>query len=117
MPTATHHAAGLLLAQRVLTPDASQDYDSGHRIRRVDITTGATTTLAGSGVAGFKDDDVGTNALFKQPLGVAIDKSSSFALVGVRACGPLHPARRDIPPPPQRRTRLAHTPQARTAAL
>ncbi len=111
VPAATHRAAGLLLVQRVLTPDASQDQNN-HRIRRVDITTGATTTLAGSGVQGFKDDDIGINAQFR-PSDVAIDASSTFALVAVRA--PLHPSRRALPP--QRRTRLAHTPQARTAAL
>ena len=74
----------LLLAQRVLAPDASQD-QYNHRIRRVDISTGATTTLAGSGVPGFKDDDVGTNAQFFEPFGVEIDPSGTFALVGVRA--------------------------------
>ena len=71
----------------MLAPDASQDY-SNNRIRRVDITTGATTTIAGSGTTGFKDDDVGTNAQFYLPFGVAIDPSGVFALVAVRACPP-----------------------------
>ena len=56
-----------------------------HCIRRVDITTGATTTLAGNGIAGFKDDDVGTSARFSDPLGVAIAPDGTFALVTVRA--------------------------------
>ena len=87
--TASHTAAtGLLLAQRVLAPDASQDYDN-HRIRRVDISTGATTTLAGSGElgwngGGFKDDDVSTSVQFNLPFGVEIDPSGTFALVSVR---------------------------------
>eukprot|EP00964_Phaeocystis_antarctica_P045430 scaffold26148_cov61-Phaeocystis_antarctica.AAC.2 len=83
VPAATHRAADLLLAQRVLAPDASQDA-SNNRIRRVDITTGATTTLAGSGSAGFKDDDVGTSAQFWSPLDVAIAPNGAFALVAVR---------------------------------
>ena len=104
---------GLLLAQRVLVPDASQD-GTNHRIRRVNITTGATTTLAG-GDYGFKDADVGTNAQFESPFGIAIAPSGAFALVGVRVRPPCTP--RVVAFPPQRRTRLAHTPQARTAAL
>ena len=76
----------------MLAPDASQDLYS-HRIRRVDITTGATTTLAGSGSGGwsgggFNDDDVGTNAQFSTPNDVAIDPSGAFALVAVRAWPP-----------------------------
>ena len=108
-----HRAGGLHLAQRVLVPDASQD-GTNHRIRRVNITTGATTTLAG-GDYGFKDADVGTNAQFESPFGIAIAPSGAFALVGVRVRPPCTP--RVVAFPPQRRTRLAHTPQARTAAL
>ena len=107
MATATHRAAGLLLAQRVFVSDAPQDHIN-HRIRRVDITTGATTTLAGSGVSGFNDDDVGTNAQFNHPGGVTIAPDGAFALVAVRAWPPAHLALR--PSTPQRRTRLVHTP-------
>ena len=96
----------------MLVPDASQDA-ANHRIRRVDITTGATTTLAGGvsqgykGGRGFNDDDVGTSAQFFYPMGVAIAPSGAFALVAVRACPPA--PRASWPFPPQRRTRLAHT--------
>ena len=62
----------------------SQDR-SNNRIRRVDIATGATTTLAGSGVGGFKDDAVGTNAQFREAVDIKIDPSGTFALVAVRA--------------------------------
>ena len=62
--------------------DASQDYGN-HRIRRVDIATGATTTLAGSGTQGFLDG-AGGSARFNDPNGVAIDPSGTFALVVVR---------------------------------
>ena len=79
---ATHHAVDLLLAQRVLASDASQDLNN-HRIRRVDITTGATTTLAGSGSAGFRDG-AGGSAQFKNPYGIAIEPSGGYALVAVR---------------------------------
>ena len=99
----------MLLAQRVLVPDASQDVQN-ERIRRVDIATGATTTLAGSGIRGFKDADVGTDAQFYGPRGVAIDPSGAFALVAVRACPPY--ILRVAPFPPQRRNRLAHTPNS-----
>ena len=65
--------------------DASQDL-SNHRVRRVDLATGATTTLAGSGAAGFRDGDR-ASARFNSPNGVAIDPSGAFAVVSV--CLPL----------------------------
>eukprot|EP00964_Phaeocystis_antarctica_P023767 scaffold13289_cov59-Phaeocystis_antarctica.AAC.2 len=115
VPAATHRAAGSLLAQRVLAPDASQDHGN-HRIRRVDISTGATTTLAGSGVAGFNDDDVGTNAQFKDPIGVAIAPNGDFVLVTVRAWPPA--SRASWPPPsPRSGTPASHTRPTRPQAL
>ena len=83
--------------------DASQD-KWNYRIRRVDIATGATTTLAGSGNQGFLDG-VGGSAKFNNPDGIAIDPSGTFALVGVRR-PPPYPR---IPPSCRRHTRLAHT--------
>ena len=82
--------------------DASQDY-SNQRIRRVEIATGATTTLAGSGSRGFRDG-AGGSARFNNPRGVAIDQSGTFALVAVRR-PPPYPR---IPPSRRRHTRLAH---------
>ena len=83
--------------------DASQDYRN-QRIRRVDIATGATTTLAGSGTGGFRDG-AGGSARFSGPIGIAIDPSGTFALVAVRRPPPY-------PRIPQSRrrhnTRLAH---------
>ena len=75
--------------------DASQD-TYNHLIRRVDIATGVTTTLAGSGLecselfcgsAGFLDGASGS-AKFYLPFGVDIDPTSTFALVAVRAVSP-----------------------------
>ena len=83
--------------------DASQEYDN-NRIRRVDIATGATTTLAGSGFYGFLDG-AGADARFKYPTSVAIDPSGTFALVGVRRPPPRSPTSRH---PARRHTRLAH---------
>ena len=88
--------SGSALPQCVLSHDASQDR-SNHRIRHVDIATGATTTLAGSGSAGFLDG-AGVSARFNVPHGVAIDPSGTFALVGVRRpppCPRMPPSRRD----------------------
>ena len=70
--------------------DASQD-GYNHRIRRVEIATGETTTLAGSGSAGFGDGASGS-AMFNEPYDVAIDPSGTFALVSVRRPPPCTPA-------------------------
>ena len=85
-PVPTPHCATrppVQLFLRVFSHDASQD-TSGHRIRRVDIATGATTTLAGSGSYGFLDGD-DASARFNNPYGVAIDPTGTFTLVAVRA--------------------------------
>ena len=69
----------------MLAPDAPQEI-SNHRIRRVDISTGKTTTLAGS-IAGF-NDDVGINAQLYHPNDVAVAPGGAFALVAVRPPAP-----------------------------
>ena len=61
--------------------DASQ---ANRAVHRVNIATGATTTLAGDGTGGFSDG-VGTSARFTNLYGVAIHPSGAFALVVVRA--------------------------------
>ena len=53
------------------------------RIRRVEIATGATTTLAGSGTRGYLDG-AGGSARFYHPRGIAIEPSGGYALVAVR---------------------------------
>lgn len=56
--------------------------DTGnHTVRRLDLATGAVTTLAGR--AGFPGnaDDTGGAARFSSPRGVAISPDASFALV------------------------------------
>jgi DNA-binding beta-propeller fold protein YncE len=53
--------------------------DFSHRMRRIEITTGAVTTLAGSS-QGYADG-AGTAAMFSHPKGVAISPDGSFALV------------------------------------
>ena len=73
---------------------AWQDHEN-HRIRRVEIATGETTTLAGSGSYGYigdhHGDGDGGSAKFSQPSGVAIDPSGTFALVAVRRPQPYTP--------------------------
>ena len=49
---------------------------TNHRIRKIDIATGAVTTLAGSGTPSFADG-TGTGASFSTPGGVAADGSST----------------------------------------
>ena len=76
---------------------ACQDYDN-HRIRKIDLKSGETTTLAGSS-KGF-NDGVGTSAQFSKPMGIAIDPKGDFALVSVRACPHPRVARASASPTP-----------------
>ena len=91
--------------------DASQG-GRDHRIRRVDLATGATTTLAGTGSAGFLDG-AGAIARFYHPRGIAIEPSGGYALVGVRGsgldslCTPWTP--RNLPSRRQRTCYRLHT--------
>jgi len=52
-----------------------------HRIRRVNVQTNEVTTLAGSGVASFADNAVGTLARFNNPQGIAIDSRSDTLFI------------------------------------
>ena len=52
-----------------------------HRILRVAAGTGAVTTLAGTGVAGFSGDGgAATNARLTAPVGVMVDRSGNMLL-------------------------------------
>jgi sugar lactone lactonase YvrE len=58
-----------------LTTDGSSLFvadTSNHKIRKIALTTGKVTTLAGSGVAGDRDA-IGVASSFGNPLGIAID--------------------------------------------
>ena len=47
-----------------------------HRVRRVDIPTGAVTTVAGTGAAGYLDGPAAA-AMFNSPLGTFVDASGN----------------------------------------
>ena len=55
------------------------DYDA-HAIRRIVVSSGIVTTLAGHGVPGYANG-YGTLATFNNPHGIAIDATGSIALV------------------------------------
>jgi autotransporter-associated beta strand protein len=50
---------------------------NNHRIRRIDKTTGAVTTLAGNGTAAFADG-AGTSARFNSPRAVAVNATGQL---------------------------------------
>jgi streptogramin lyase len=50
-----------------------------HRIRRVDVSTGIITTVAGNGVRGYLDDGVvATTTQLNAPNGVAVDAAGNL---------------------------------------
>lgn len=51
--------------------------DGSNRIRKVDVTTGAVTTIAGSGTAGSLDN-TGVNAQFNDPKDIVTDGSNLY---------------------------------------
>ena len=65
-----------------LTPDGTMALvpDENHKIRAINIATGAVTTFAGSGSTG-STDAVGTAASFNDPFGVAITPDGATAIV------------------------------------
>jgi len=50
---------------------------SNHLIRKIVISTGAVTTLAGTGSAGSADG-TGTSASFKNPRGITTDGTNLY---------------------------------------
>jgi hypothetical protein len=52
--------------------------EHGHRIRKVD-TAGFITTVAGTGINGYKGDNISaTNAMLRVPTGVAVDSNGNI---------------------------------------
>lgn len=54
---------------------------SNHRIRKVAVSTGIITTIAGSSTSGSYsgDDGQATSALLNYPYGVALDSSGNIS--------------------------------------
>ena len=58
-----------------------------HRIRKVTISTGIITTIAGTGTSSYSGDDgPATSATFKYPYGVAVDSSGRTHIVLLSGC-------------------------------
>ena len=83
-----------------ISPDGSELFVAdcwNNKIRRVEVATGAVTTVAGSGTTGSADG-VGGAAEFSRPIGVALSPDGSTLLV--RAGGSLRQVCMAAPPPP-----------------
>ncbi len=56
------------------------DY-SDHRIRKVTVSTGIITTIAGTGEPGYNFDNISpTSATLNFPIGVALDSAGNLSL-------------------------------------
>jgi sugar lactone lactonase YvrE len=54
---------------------------NNHRIRKIDATTGAVTTIAGNGVATFLDNADAQLGSLKQPAGIAVNSAGTMIYV------------------------------------
>ncbi len=56
-----------------------------HRIRKVTVSTGIITTIAGTGTASYSGDNIqATSASIGYPSGVALDAIGNFLLMSRR---------------------------------
>ncbi len=56
--------------------------DSGnHRIRKVDLTTGIITTVAGTGISGYDGDGTATSVRLSSPRGLCLDGAGGLYVV------------------------------------
>ena len=63
---------------------------SNHRIRKVTVSTGIITTIAGTGSTTFSGDNgAATSATLRNPYGVAVDASGRILTILLSAA-PLH---------------------------
>jgi len=66
---------------RGITTDGTNLYVTdyaNHKIRKIVISTGAVSTLAGSGTAGSTDHSTGTSATFNNPAGITTDGTNLY---------------------------------------
>ena len=49
-----------------------------HLIRKIVISTGAVTTVAGTGSSGSTDNTTGTSASFNMPFGITTDGTNLY---------------------------------------
>ena len=64
-----------------ITRDGTNLYVSdtyNHLIRKIVISTGVVTTLAGTGSSGAADNSTGTSASFKDPMGITTDGTNLY---------------------------------------
>jgi len=64
-----------------ITTDGTNLYVSdtyNHLIRKIVISTGVVTTLAGTGSSGSADNSTGTSASFKDPMGITTDGTNLY---------------------------------------
>lgn len=54
---------------------------SNHKIRKIVISTGVVSTLAGTGAVGSADNATGTSASFNSPMGLVVDGSNANVYV------------------------------------
>ena len=54
---------------------------NNHRVRKIDVSTGIMTTIAGTGTSSFSGDNGdATSATMKFPVGLTLDSSGTFYL-------------------------------------
>jgi len=63
-----------------------QTDSSNQLIRHIIVSSGAVSTLAGLAGTSGSSNGIGTNARFRDPLGIALDAAGTFAVVVSTVC-------------------------------
>ena len=78
----TYYRSTTLTAIRTLLGNIYIGDDGNHRVRKITVSTGVISTIAGTGTASYSGDNgAATSATLYQPIGMALDMSGKHSIL------------------------------------